>query len=50
MIRNLISCNEPVCNECVVGVTQGGKVGHFRSASVWILTVGKELVDSAQSI
>lgn len=50
MIRDFVACNIPICDECVIGVVEGSEVGHFRPASIWVLSLGEELVDSVESI
>lgn len=50
MIRNLITRDKPVGDECVVRVVQRREVGHLDGATVRILALGQELVDGVESV
>jgi hypothetical protein len=50
VVSDFISGDEPVRNECVVGVIQRCVVGHFYRTPVRIFALGEEHIDGIQGI
>ena len=50
MVRNLITGDEPIGDEGVVGVVERSVVGHPRRAAVRVLALCQELVDGVEGI
>ena len=45
MIGDLVAGDVPLRDVDVVGVAEGGEVGHFDGAAIWVFALGEELVD-----
>ena len=50
MIRNLVTGDEPVGDEGVVRVVEGGVIRHSGRAAVRVLALCQELVDGVEGI
>ncbi len=50
MVRDFVPCNVPVGDEGVVGIIEGGEVGHLRWAAVRIFSLSEKLVDSVDGV
>jgi hypothetical protein len=50
MISYFVSSNIPISDKCVVGIVERREVGHLDRATVRILPLSKELIDSIESI
>jgi hypothetical protein len=50
VVRDFIAGDEPVGDEGVVCIVERGKVGHFGSAPVGVLSLGEELVHGVERV
>ena len=50
MIGDLVAGDVPFCDVDVVGVAEGGEIGHFDGAAIWVFALGEELVDRVDGV
>lgn len=50
MVRDFVSSDIPVSDQCEISIGDLSVVGHFRGASVRVLSLSEKVVDSIDSV
>ena len=50
MVSDLVTGDEPVGNEGIIGVVQRGIISNFGLTAIRVFTLSKELVDGSESV